>query len=438
MTLEKHNQTHFKYRISNFTLNLKWDFIRYSIFFVRCSIFKLSLNTLILILLSFQMTAQVQFSEMAQQRGINHTYIGIPGGGVSFVDFDDDGWDDITLATEDGKPIAFFKNLDGNFLQVPDFIGHTQNSKQVLWVDFDNDGDKDLYVATRSGGNRLFQNDGGSFTYTDITEIAGLPLEIHTSFGAIFGDFDRDGWLDLYYSERKLLPSTEPNINRLFRNNADGTFTEVTNESLAGDEGKAPFCSAFFDYNNDMWPDIYTANDKISPNTLLENNGDGTFSDVGDTTQTSVVIDAMNVGIGDYDNDGWQDIYVTNLPYGNVLLRNQGATTTGNQITFEEVADAAGVAFYSTSWGANFLDADNDGWLDLYVSGPDASTDTTSSSAFYHNNMDGTFSEPTNIGFEGDTLGSYNNAIGDIDNDGFPEIMVINGSTDQSLSLIHI
>ena len=366
---------------------------------------------------------QLFYADVAAQVGIQHSYFGTIGGGVSFCDFNNDGLDDLTIATGTGEEIHFYLNNGDGFEKINALVPHQGEAKQILWVDFDNDGDKDLFIANYAGANRLYQNTG-SLNFIDITEIAGLPLNDHNTFGACFGDIDRDGWLDLYFSER--IPfMTSQNQHRLFKNNADGTFSEVTESSQTADPGKVPFCSAFFDYNNDKWPDIYTANDKINiPNTLLENNGDGTFSDVSIAANADMKMDAMCVNPGDYNNDGWTDIYITNTPVGSALLHNLGASS-GSQVKFGNAAQFAGVGFYGgIGWGSVFLDADNDGDLDLYVSGAEDGANAVSS-AFYLNNGNNVFSEP-DVGFIGDTTKSYNNAIGDFNDDGFVDIGVLN------------
>ncbi len=370
----------------------------------------------------FILMAQISYFDAASQAGITHQYLmGAPGGGVSCVDFDGDGWDDITLATYEGAPISFYKNQgDGTFQLLPPLVDHMEESKHVLWVDFDNDTDMDLYVTTYEGSNRLYRNNG-NLVMEDITFEAGFPLDSLRHFGACWGDFDRDGWLDLYYTERSTLTSGTTNKNRLFKNNADGTFTEVTTSSNSMDANKLPFCAAFLDYDNDKWPDLYIANDKWHPNTLLRNNGNGTFLDVSSATQAGIVISAMCVTIGDYNNDAMQDIYITNIADGNVLLKNQ--TLTGLNY-FVDDTDVANVGFYGVAWGSNFLDADNDGALDLYVSGANIGSNTPSS-AFYKNQGDGAFSQ-ISTGFQGDTVKSYCNAVGDFNQDGFPDIMVSN------------
>ncbi|MBX2878094.1 MAG: VCBS repeat-containing protein [Saprospiraceae bacterium] len=361
-------------------------------------------------------TGQVYFENVANSQNIAHNYgLSTPSGGISFCDFDGDGWDDLTLATKDGEQIAFFRNDNGNFKSINALVPDDTQQGQILWVDYDNDGDKDLFMASINGRNRLYRNEG-DLNMVDVTAQAGLTSEQFLTYGAAFGDYNRDGWLDLYLGKRTGTPAE--NTSLLYMNQADGTFREVALSAGAQDPAKIPFCSAFLDYNNDLWPDLYTANDRFTGNTLLRNNKNGTFTDISLPSESGINMNAMSVTVGDYNNDGLSDIYVTNTEGGNVLLRNEG-----NDL-FSELAATAGVGFYSVGWGALFLDADNDGWQDLYVSGAKVGTDLTSS-AFYYNLKDGNFSQPQ-AGFVGDTVRSYSNALGDYNKDGKPDIMVMN------------
>ena len=161
---------------------------------------------------------------------------------------------------------------------------------------------------------------------------------------------------------------------------------------------------------------------------MYRNLGDGAFEDVSLTSDAGIDISAMTTTLGDYNNDGWFDIYITNTPFsqsasivGNVLLKNNGDGT------FTNVAEETGTTFNSLVGDAVFLDADNDGLLDLYVSSDfDGSIGSFLSSAFYHQQNDETFIIPEDIGFQDDTGKSYTNAIGDINNDGKPDIIVGN------------
>jgi len=378
------------------------------------------LSPFLLFAVCFQLSAQSYFEDHATALGVGDSsgtiYL---GAGISFCDFNNDGWDDITIATQTGDPLKIYKNNgDGTFsLETTLNPDNNAQQKQVIWVDVDNDGDKDLYVASDVGGSRLYRNDITSLV--DITTASGLPTAAIDNFGASWGDYNNDGDLDVFLCNRGL---NSPQQNYLYKNNGDGTFTNVSTAAGIDTGSHLSFCSAFFDYNNDGWQDIYMANDKVSTtNILYKNNGDGTFTDVSEESGTNMAIDAMSVTIADYDGDSWFDIYVTNGTPGNYFLRNNGDGT------FTNIAFATGTMFESVGWGSVFLDAENDSNLDLYVSGSfDGSLPNFLSAAFYANNGNDTFSIPSGAGFANDTGQSYSNAIGDTDNDGFPEIVVNN------------
>ncbi|MDF1695615.1 MAG: FG-GAP-like repeat-containing protein [Saprospiraceae bacterium] len=365
---------------------------------------------------------QIIFKDVANAVGIDHTYIlNNSGGGVSFVDFNLDGQDDITLATGLGEEIQFYENTGGEFQLVDLGINNTEQTKSILWVDIDNDGDKDFYAAAFVGTNRLYENTG-DLNFQEITAEAGLPVDTLKSFGAIWGDYNRDGYIDLYYTERPNASSGTSMRNRLFKNLGNNTFEEVTYQTNSHDEGRLPFCAAFFDYNNDKWPDIFIANDRKRRSTLLQNNN-GVFEDVSEACNADIEIDGMNAGVADIDNDGLSDVYVTNTPSGSVLLKCSIDEITGQPVFADEAGDR-GIGFYGIGWGANFLDINNDGWQDLYVSGMVIGSEAISSE-LYINDKTGNFYQENN-GLVGDTVTSFVNAIGDFDNDGYPDIMVSN------------
>jgi hypothetical protein len=370
--------------------------------------------------LCFQLHAQSYFEDQATVLGVSD-YSGTIylGGGISFCDFNGDGWDDITIATQSGDPLKIYKNNgDGTFsLETTLNPNNNTQQKQVVWIDIDNDGDKDLYVSGNVDGSRLYRNDITALV--DITTASGLPTAAIDNFGASWGDYNNDGNLDVFLCNRGL---SIPQPNYLYKNNGDGTFTNVSTVAGIDTGSHLSFCSAFFDYNNDGWQDIYMANDKTNTtNILYENNGNGTFTDVSEESGTNMAIDAMSVTIADYDGDSWFDIYVTNGIPGNYFLRNNGNGT------FTNIAFETGTMFESVAWGSVFLDAENDGDLDLYVSGAfDGSISNFLSAALYTNNGNETFSIESSTGFANDTSESYSNAIGDTDNDGFPEIIVSN------------
>ncbi len=367
------------------------------------------------ILLNFALYGQTQFVDKTLEYGINHSYgTGTAGGGVSFVDFNSDGLDDLTLASSKGQPISFFRNTVNGLTKISLLPDLKEEVKHILWVDIDNDGDKDLFLTLADNYNRIFVNDG-NLNFSEIQ--LGLSTDDYTSFGACWGDYNRDGWLDLYYGLRRIEKDGLPNISKLYQNNGK-SFFDITITSGTEDGGKTPFCSSFIDYNNDKWPDIYTAHDRRRGNTMLKNNKNGTFSDVSIATGTDLKMDGMSVSYGDCNNDGFFEIYVSNSEVGNALFINQ------NGLIFSENAAEKGVAFNSVAWGTNFLDGDNDGDQDLYVSGMLVGAAAINSRYYVNEYPDAYYISGTKI--VSDTVSSFNNAIGDINNDGYPDIAVIN------------
>ncbi|WP_411894828.1 FG-GAP-like repeat-containing protein [Winogradskyella sp. A2] len=370
---------------------------------------------LVLVFSSNFFFAQIQFKEKAQELGVNvncdNTFL---GNGVAFFDYDNDGWDDITVASVEGDPVHFFKNINGNFVYHNlNIVNNNQRNKQINWVDIDNDGDNDLFITSDNSGNRLFEN-LGNMIMSEITSTSGMLTDIFPYYGASWGDYNNDGYLDVFISIRD---QNIPNI--LYKNNGDKTFTLANLEAGLLTTGFMSFCSAFLDYDNDGDQDIYVANDKVNyPNLMYRNNGDGTFTEVGLNTGSGIYVDAMTVTVEDLNNDGWLDIYVTNDNDDSILLINN---TDG---TFLDLASSYGVTFNSIGWGAVFMDAENDMDLDLYVSGgTNGAFPQYLSSAFYENQNDGTF-DLINGAIPNDLAESYSNAIGDLDNDGYSDFVV--------------
>jgi len=372
---------------------------------------------LILIIFSLNLHGQVSFTESAQQLGVSvDCYYTLFGNGISFYDYDNDGWDDITIASVDGEPIHFLKNINGNYVYHTINIPNNEDrNKQINWVDIDNDGDNDLFITSDNSGNRLFEN-LGNMIMSEITSTSGMLTDNFPYYGASWGDYNNDGFLDVFISVR------DPNIpNILYKNNGDKTFTLANVEAGLLTDGYMSFCSAFIDYDNDGDQDIYVSNDKyVNPNLMYRNNGDGTFTEVGFETGSDVYIGAMSVTVEDINNDSYLDIYITNDDLDSVLLINNGNGT------FSDMAQSHQVTFNSNGWGAVFLDADNDMDLDLYVSGEsNGSLPQYLSSAFYEN-VDTSYFQLNNNAVPNDFAYSFGNALGDTDNDGYPEIVVNN------------
>ena len=376
-----------------------------------------------------------EFYHQSEELDIQGTF-GIPNwdgcGGISCVDFNQDGLDDLTFATESGQDIIFFENKGDKFELVdPPFVSNIFESKQVLWVDYDGDGDKDLFVATWDSYNYLYENDG-NMNFTDVTAANNLPLTVRNTFGLNVTDFNGDGLIELYISNYGIPTVFE---NEMYTYNAvSHSFDDVSSSSNTCNGFRQSFTSAVFDFDQDGDLDMYIANDRPQfENTLYMNVGGLVFVDVSVPSNTNLAIDAMNSGVGDGDMDGDIDIYVTNgLSAGGAFaayLENNGNST------YTEVAASNGTIFDRLGWGGVFIDFDNDRDEDLYVS-----TSSGEPSALYVNDGAGNFTEPlyaTN-GLDGrDTISTFANAYGDFNNDGRYDIALGHGFVTDDFSVFY-
>ena len=315
------------------------------------------------------------------------------GSGVAWIDYDNDGFVDLYFVS--GAPgssnVLYRNNGDGTFKDVTRQSGTAAISAAyktgVAVGDYDNDGDLDLYI-TAFGPNILLRNNGdGTFTnVTDAAGVAGGARDWSTSTG--FFDYDRDGDLDLYVTnyldvrdENPWCGQRKPGYrmycnptifegtpDRLFRNNGDGTFTDVSSRAGVANPAGKGLGVVFCDVDRDGDPDIYVANDLVR-NFLYRNNGDGTFTDVA--YGAGVGFDAngkpqagMGVDCGDIDGDGYPELFVTNFSEElNTLYQNRGDGS------FEDVTQKVGLAsgYLPLGFGAKMYDLDNDGDLDLHV-----------------------------------------------------------------------
>jgi len=401
------------------------------------------------------------------------------GCGCAFFDYDNDGWMDIFLlngnrlhGVPQGTTCRLYRNnRDGTFADVTEKagLGAAGWASAVCVGDYNNDGFEDLF-CTYYGQNKLYRNNGDG-TFSDVTRQAGLWNE-HPRWGAgcTFVDYDRDGHLDLFVSnyvqfdfEHVPKPGSNvncmwkgvpvncgprglpPGTNSLYRNNGDGTFTDVSEQ--AGIAGAGPgygMTVVAADFNEDGWPDIYVACDS-TPSLLFVNQHDGKFKEEGLARGVALSEDGkeqagMGVGVGDYNLDGHLDLFKTNFADDtNVLYENDGR---GN---FEDKTSAAklGTASPYVSWGAGIVDLDNDGWPDIFfVSGsvypelekklphyPDKCPRTA-----LRNLGTGSFQRVTE---GGPGLASKHSsrgcAFGDFDNDGDLDVLVVNMNEPPSL-----
>ncbi len=395
-------------------------------------------------------------------------------GGVAFIDYDNDGWPDIFLVNgatledfeTDKSPASklYHNNHDGTFTDVSEKAGlaHRDWCFGAAVGDYDNDGWDDLFVAclTRS---ILYKNNGDG-TFRDVTAQAGVGNLGRWGTSAAFGDYDRDGYLDLYVANyvdldlnnlpkfgstlfcryRGIPVSCGPrglagSRDRLYHNNGDSTFTDVTERMNIDAVSHYGLGVIWADYDGDGWPDIYVANDS-SPSLLYHNNAGKSFTEVAVTAGVAFSDDGreqagMGVDFGDYDNDGLPDLVKTNFSDdSNNLYHNNGDGT------FDERAGAAGFGAVSVpflGFGVRFLDYDNDGWKDILVANGHVNPQVdehafgityAQRALVFHNLRDGRFEE---VGLRaGPAMGqrrvSRGLAVADINNDGALAVLISN------------
>ena len=303
--------------------------------------------------------------------------------------------------------------------------------------DFDNDGYLDIFVSTwdTAGQLRLFRNNRDG-TFTERTAEAGL-LGLYGGLNLVQADYDNDGHLDLLVLRGAWLEEHGRQPNSLIRNNGDGTFTDVTFDAGLGEAHYPSQTAAWADYDNDGDLDLYVGNEwtpgLAAPSQLFRNNGDGTFTDVAEAAGVANRRRAKSVVWGDYDGDRLPDLYVSNLGEENRLYRNTG------QGTFVDEAPRLGVAEPSWSFPAWFWDVDNDGLLDLYVATYTARIEHLAASALgrpadielqrlYRRTDRGGFeevAEPYGLAEPTATMGAN---FGDVDNDGYLDFYLGTGA----------
>lgn len=425
----------------------------------------------------------VSFLDVARDSGLNaKTIYGgehknkylleTTGCGVAFYDYDNDDWLDIFLVNgwrlegfpKGQEPIShlFKNNRDGTFTDVTEKAGlvHSGWGQGVCVGDYDNDGFDDLFV-TYFGKNVLYHNNGNG-TFTDVTEKAGVATNgKRWNTGCAFVDYDRDGHLDLFvanYIEMDLKTAPVPESgpceykgilvacgppgliggkNILFHNNGDGTFSDVSQHAgIFQANGTYGLGVLTGDFNNDGWPDIYVADDSTA-SALYQNQKNGTFSDVAMEAGCALSADGkpqagMGVSAGDYDLDGYLDIVKTNFAGDTPsLYHNIGG---GN---FEDATFPAGLGKHTQylGWGVGFFDMDNDGWPDILLCNghvyPEVEQLRTEAGyaqqkILYRNLRNGHFEDVSAQGGPGVLLpnASRGAAFGDYDNDGDIDVVV--------------
>jgi hypothetical protein len=432
-----------------------------------------------------------RLTDVAKQAGLTHpvVYGGVDtkhyilevvGCGVAFIDYDNDGWQDLFVLSGtrlDGDPAdatnrLYKNNRNGTFTDVTEQAGlrRTGWASAVTVGDYDNDGFDDLFI-TYYGRNVLYRNNGNG-TFSDVTEKAGLAQEaVRYGSGCTWVDYDRDGHLDLFVAtylnttlEKLPKPGENPDCTwkglpvncgprglptgyvQLFRNNGDGTFKDVSRESGVATASRSyPMTAVAADVDNDGWPDIYVACDS-TPSWLFRNQGDGTFREEGLQRGAALSEDGleqagMGLGVGDYDLDGSLDILKTHFSDDtNVLYRNDGK---GN---FDDFTLRAGLGVETrfVGWGAGIVDLDNDGHPDLFLVTGSVYPEIEQKVPAYpfrtprlvfRNLGEGRFEELIDEAGPGvaATHTSRGCAFGDFDNDGDMDVVVINMNEPPSL-----
>jgi len=425
-----------------------------------------------------------QFVEVSAKVGIHFTLTsGGPekryiveakgGGGIAWIDYDNDGFPDLFLVNgstfeqskrgDSPRSHLYHNNGDGTFSDVTERSGldHTGWGMGVCVGDFDNDGYDDLYV-TYYGGNVLYRNKGVG-TFADVTARAGVRGH-GWGMGCAFGDYDNDGRLDLYVAnyldvdiEHLGEPGSAPNCtyrgiatfcgprglaggrDTLFHNNGDGTFTDVTEQAGIDPNRYYGLGVVWGDYDRDGRPDIYVANDS-TPSSLYHNNGDGTFGDAGVPAGVAYSGEGqeqagMGTDFADYDNDGWPDIVKGNFSDDTKNLYHNNRDGTFTDVTYP--AGLGAVGWLYTTFGAKFLDYDNDGWKDIFLANGQTfpqidryQTGITYAERnfLFHNHGDGKFDEVGLRSGPGFAIRKVSRglAVADYDNDGDVEILVSN------------
>jgi enediyne biosynthesis protein E4 len=429
----------------------------------------------------------VQFIDVAREAGLNSPNVwGDPdhkryiieakGSGLAFFDYDNDGWLDIYLTngTQLGKewpagqaPTShlYKNNRDGTFTDVTEKSGLARAGWQtgVCVGDYDNDSFDDLFCCFW-GHNILFRNNGDG-TFTDVTKKAGLYNdEVRWGAGCTFLDYNRDGHLDLFVCNYiKLDPAKTPDpngpaqcqwkgvptmcgprgltgdTNVLYKNNGDGTFTDVSEKSGILKPGpRYSITAVSYDFDNDGWPDIYIAVDS-QPSILFRNNHDGTFTDQAVIAGVAYSDNGheqagMGVAVADYDCDGSLDIFKTNFADDTCNLYHNNGDGTFTDVTF---SSGIGINNSYVAWGCAFLDYDNDGWADLMqinghvypeIEGHAIGQTYKNPRLVYRNMGNGHFTDVSAQMGPGITehFSSRGAAFGDYDNDGGIDALVLN------------
>jgi len=375
------------------------------------------------------------------------------GNGIAIADYNNDGFIDFYVTNHQGANSLYKNNGDGTFTDIGIKLGidlKNMISSGATFSDYDNDGDSDLLVVN-NGNNILFKNIENN-NFVDVSKIANINRN-QRSISASWGDYNNDGFLDIYITNH--IKSTIQDVfntkvndgnnqDVLYKNNGDGTFTDMSRilgmQYLNNSTG---FIASFFDYDNDNDSDIYLVNDIFTKNYQqgnilwenngIKNNGDVNFINKSSISNTDLQIFGMGLDIGDYNNDGYEDLFISNIGRPYLLKNNRDGT-------FNDVTDISGASYAhikdinTVSWGVKFFDYDNDGWQDIYMANGNMyynydkpTDDPLHQRNILLKNINGEqFIDMTFLSGLGDANRSRATAVADYDNDGDLDVYLTN------------
>ena len=407
----------------------------------------------LLVISSYAVAAQVVFKDVTKESGIQHQFVvyeGMFGGGACVFDFNNDGWEDLFLTGGMNDDALYQNNGDGTFRNVFRQSGLESTTHYVTQgvssADINKDGWVDLFITTITtrdsikaiprAENLVFINNGNS-TFRNATKEYEIDQLMSFSTGVSFGDFNEDGYPDVYVgnyfldyqgvlnviNEATIVNSNSTSNGHLLLNKGGKYFFNVYRDYGLTHKGFG-FGATFTDFDNDSDLDLLVNHDfgfKAPPNVFLDNQYPShSFKEVGKIINMDLKMNAMGTAVGDYNNDGLLDYYVTNIRFNHFMV-NQGKGKP-----FIDKAKELGLGYVSISWGTNFADFDNDTDLDLFVANGDLNPNDVPMADYYFENTNGTFTErAAGVGLNDYGVGRGSVTF-DMDNDGDLDVLVVN------------